>query len=617
MEKPTLSFDALCNLPDRRVSVEEVPVVHGEKHQLGNLNPTPAQFRIVDLTPLTTFNQGKLENLSTNHLTILLNNHSSLLGFIFSFQCSLEANIKRANIPNEMQNYHVLVNFNIRKSITPSDINETLKGFFTETSRPVINTRDMLTRLSVALIHSQCHQFIIHNLVKLNYTLLYQESIKNPAVKIQPLWIDYCRTAGVAIPGTIKTVSPTEPFHNLLTILGLSDEEKKDMQASVLMLVHLIELDATFNEFTNNLETVKPLSNNAPEQGVSSGLLYVTDYVQVGVRMPNMFSLKHNCTLYSTLNATSLLNQTRLIAQLCSDIFQQKRIRSTTSCGVYLTEFAGTSVINLHKTLLDGLVAPALIICTEIVLPTVTWEDLYHKGYIPHPTADQTPIIRDKKNQTKDPWHSYKHLKVSKKITSSAPFIFTGEYLAQIAIIPSLSPGNETLHERIENLQVTSTELGLHQTIHNLKTQVSSLAKQNTKINTHLLEMVHLMKYAVNTGQYSAVDIPFTENRVPVVDITKSKGPQTDLLEQAVTQNNLNNDTVTEEETEDDVLEENKSSATDPPTDESDYDPSHGKITPEQIAEAQRKAPDTDKHSTMCNLMIEQGQTSVQSSSSK
>ena len=68
--------------------------------------------------------------------------------------------------------------------------------------------------------------------MKLNYNLLYQESIKNPAVKIQPLWIDYCRTAGVSIPGTIKTVSPTEPFHNLLNILGLSDEEKKDMQAA-------------------------------------------------------------------------------------------------------------------------------------------------------------------------------------------------------------------------------------------------------------------------------------------------------------------------------------------------------------------------------------------------
>ena len=612
MEIPTLSFDALCNLPDRKVSVEEVPVVHGEKHQLGNLNPTLAQFRIVDLTPLTTFNQGKLDNLSTSHLTILLNNHSSFLGFIFSFQCSLEATIKRANIPTELQNNYVLINFNIMKSITPSDINETLKGFFTETSRPIVNTRDNLTRLTVALIHSQCHQFIIHNLVKLNYNLYYQESIKNPAVKIQPLWIEFCRTAGLSIPGPIQTVAPTETFHNLLNILGLSDEEKKDMRSAILMLVHILELDDTFNEFTNNLETVKPLYNNAPEQGVSSGLLYVTDYVQIGVRMPNMFSLKQNCTLYSTLSATPLLNQTRLVAQLCSDIFQQKRIRSTTSCGVYLTEFTGTSIINRHTTLLDGLIAPALIICAEIVLPTVTWEDLYRTGYIPNPTSDQTPTIRDKKNQTKDPWHSYKYLKVSKNIMSSAPFIFTGEYLAQIAITPSLSPGNATFHERMENLQGTSTVLGLHQTIHNLKTQVSTLAKQNTKIETHLMEMVHLMKYAVANGKYATVDIPDnTASKIPVVDIPDDHGPRADLLQQAVTQNELNNDTVTEEENEDNVSEEDKSPTIDPPTEEPEFDPSHGRILPGQIADAQQQAPDMDRHSAFCNVILEEVKTSA------
>jgi hypothetical protein len=99
--------------------------------------------------------------------------------------------------------------------------------------------------------------------------------------------------------------------------------------------------------------------------------------------------------------------------------------------------------------------------------------------------------------------------------------------------------------------------------------------------------------------------------------LTENKSPQTDLLEQAVTQNNLNNDTVTEEETEDNVLEENKSPAIDHPTDEPEFDPSHGKILPEQIAEAQKKAPDTDRHSISCNVMIEQSKTSAQSSSSK
>ena len=586
----------MYNLPDKKKSVEEVQVVHGEQHQLGNLIPTQAQFRAVELTPSTNYNQGKMDNLTINDLTILLNNHNCFLALILGFQVSFETTIKRAKISTEMQCSHALINFSTKKSITPSDINESLSGFFTETSRPIVNTRDNLTRLTVALIHSQCHQFILRNLVKLNFNIYYHED-RNASFKIQPLWVELCRKVGLPIPGHTQILSPIETFQTLMNILELSEEEKKDMRTAILMLVHLMEVDETFNQFTSNLEPVQPLLNKAPEQGVSSGLLYVTDYVQIIVRMPNVFSLKQNCTLYSNLTASQLLKQTNLVTQLCSDTFKQTRNRSTTSCGVYLTEYTGTSTINLHTTRLDGLLATALTTCVEIILPTVTWEDLYRTGYTPNPTSQQKPTIRDKKNQIKDPWHSYKSLKISKNIMSSAPFIFTGEYLSQIAIITCLSPGNATLHERLENLQTTGAVLGLHQTIHNLQKQFNAQGTQMTRIEDKLMEISSCMKYAISENKY---DVEVTTDPPPTIDIADTAGPQADILQQAVIKHNINN-TASDKRDINATSEVNDSPVVNPPIDPPRNDSSG------QIQNPRPQSP-PDIHSAHCLSILEKNQ---------
>ena len=123
----------MYHLTERKRSVEEVPRVHGEHHQLGNLNPTQAQFKVVEFTPVNNFNQGQLDNLTVSDLTMLLNNQTCTMALILSFQCAMEASIRRAKIANDFQQSYALINFNVLKPLTP-DIDDSLRGFSLQTA---------------------------------------------------------------------------------------------------------------------------------------------------------------------------------------------------------------------------------------------------------------------------------------------------------------------------------------------------------------------------------------------------------------------------------------------------------------------------------------------------
>ena len=504
--------------PQVEVEVREEPPTHGEDQPLGNLNPIPATFMVVELNPMSNSNLGDLSSMTIMDFTHTMNGLIGTLCTVLIYQLSLETLFRRMMIHSTSK--IALVNFDLKKTILPTNVTEELKPYYK--GAPTKSAQEHLHRFVVASLHSQCQIFAIHNIMKFRYKLVHSDKQQDDWDRKQPLYFRLGEDAEIDMPQTVINVSPSDTLGQVMKKLKYSAQEISDLKTSFLILFHIREIDSALNLFTEHLMSPEPeLSNKAPI-GRPSSVIPVTEFFGIIIKTPNVISIKQNLTMYSVMSPTKWNLHFNKVMSVTGKFLTQPGFRAKDE-GAYPAEFAAQTTYKTFNTLLDSTISLVPVLYVELALGSTTWRELYENGFTPTPTPYFRAPARRRKYEGEilpppGPLPLSKPLEVYKGTIAHANFAYTATELMRTRIITILRPGPHTAQERLINLQKVGPRLEEHHLLHALAKQQELMKVQLDFIKEQLKTLTATMCKIVKLPQVELTAAP-KEDGVEVVDL--------------------------------------------------------------------------------------------------
>ena len=460
---------------------------------LGKLSPSKF-YSTVCLIKLKNESKDLLTDMNMLQFTKLVNALCPVLATFACFHLSLERIIRRRRLmDNGFESYKILNHNDELKSELPD----------CATVAPLHKTaafraKEHLQNLTVALLHSGVQEFIIRWLLQANFQLHYDKTAVEH--QIQPIWHDVGDKLG--LPKGIfphGTVHPMLKLGDFLEMMNMRPDERKNLITAVILLYHHRELDSVFQNFLDSIDPSSIETGPYPVNGASSVLIRITDQVHAFFRLPNVFDLNTNATLFSPLTNEQFKDKIKIVLPMATYHLSHYAIKDIDDRGYYSSKNRATTLCQLYETNLEAMISLALTHYVISAFPNTTWKSLLDIGFLPTPPfVEKQYLSKREKDQLPPPG---KKLEAHRGILTNGYYIYIAEVQRSIPFITALVPGTDTLYERTQNIRNTAASIDRDYMLRSVYDNMNKLIKASAaKAFNNIQEMMAAYHMLPETG---------------------------------------------------------------------------------------------------------------------